>query len=120
MIEMKTSTKAALLSALVYPGVGQLFYHAYRRATLLILVFSITAYFYIEEVVSQYQPLIDKVKSGELALNAQALAYEMSKHPITLDPQLVSSLTYILLISWLVGIVDAYRIGIKKDASASF
>ncbi|MFB1000770.1 MAG: hypothetical protein QMC13_11190 [Colwellia sp.] len=117
---MKNSMKAALLSALVYPGIGQLFYQAYRRAVFFMVMFSMTAYFYIEEVVSKYQPLIDKVKSGELALNAQALAYEMSKHPITLDPQLVRSLTYILLISWLVGIVDAYRIGIKKDASASF
>jgi len=117
---MKTSTKAALLSALVYPGIGQLLYHAYRRATLFILVFSIAAYFYIEEVVSKYQPLIDKVKSGEVPLNGQALAYEVSKNPIILDPQLVSVLTYILLICWLVGIVDAYRIGIKKDATASF
>ena len=116
---MKTSTKAALLSALVYPGIGQLFYHAYRRAILLILIFSIAAYYYIEEVVSKYQPLIDKIKSGELALNAQALTYEISKNPIILDPKTVSILTYILIISWLLGIVDAYCIGIKKDASAS-
>jgi hypothetical protein len=117
---MKASMKAALLSALVYPGVGQLFYHAYRRAVFFILIFTITAYFYIEEAVSKYQPLIDKVKSGELALNGQALANEISKNPILLDPKLVSLLTYILLICWLVGIVDAYRIGIKKDANASF
>jgi hypothetical protein len=117
---MKTSTKAALLSALVYPGIGQLFYQAYRRAILLIIVFSIAAFFYIEEVVSKYQPLIDKVKSGEVPLNGQALVYEVSKNPIILDPQLVSLLSYILLICWLVGIVDAYRIGIKKDAKASF
>jgi len=116
---MKTSTKAALLSALVYPGIGQLFYHAYRRAILLILIFSIAAYFYIEEVVNKYQPLIEKVKSGELSLNAQALTYEISKNPIILDQEIVSTLTYILIVSWFVGIVDAYRIGIKKDASAS-
>ena len=117
---MRRSTKAALLSALVYPGIGQLFYHAYRRATALILTFSVTAYFYIEEVVSKYQPLIDKVKSGEVALDGQALAYEVSKNPIIFDPQLVSFLTYVLFTCWLVGIVDAYRIGIKKDANASF
>lgn len=117
---MKTSTKAALLSGLVYPGVGQLVYHAYRRAIVLILLFSVTAYLYIEEVMNKYQPLVDKVKSGEVALNAQALAQEMAKNPITLDPLLVNSLTYTLLICWLVAIVDAYRIGIKKDAKASF
>jgi hypothetical protein len=117
---MKTSTKAALLSGLVYPGIGQLVYHAYRRAVALILIFSVTAYFYIEEIMSKYQPIVDKVKSGEVALNSQALAYEISKNPITLDPKLVSLLTYVLLICWLVGIFDAYRIGIKKDAKASF
>jgi hypothetical protein len=117
---MKTSTKAALLSALVYPGIGQLFYHAYRRATILILIFSVATYFYIEDVVSKYQTLIDKVKSGEIALNSHALAYEMAKNPIILDSQLASSLTYVLIICWLSGIIDAYRIGIKKDANASF
>jgi hypothetical protein len=117
---VKTSTKTALLSALVYPGFGQLYCHAYRRAVVFILIFSAGVYFYIEEVVSKYQPIIDKVKSGEVALNSHALAYEMSKNPITLDPQLVSVLTYLLLICWVMGIVDAYRIGIKKDARASF
>jgi len=116
---MKASTKAVLLSGLVYPGVGQLFYHAYRRAIVLVLLFSFTAYLYIEEVMSKYQPLIDKVKAGEVALNGQALVNEMTKNPIILDPLLVSTLTNTLLICWLVGIVDAYRIGIKKDASAS-
>ena len=116
---MKKPMKAALLSALVYPGVGQLIYQAYWRAFLLIAGFSVTLYYYIEEVVSKYQPLVDKVKSGEVALNSQALAVEMSKNPIILDPQLVSTLTYILISCWLVGIIDAYRLGIKKDAKAS-
>ena len=116
---MKKSVKAALLSALVYPGVGQLIYQAYRRAAVFSLIFSLAVYFYIEEVIAKYQPLIDKVKSGEVALSGQALAVEVAKNPIVLDPQLVTTLTYILLMSWLVGIVDAYRLGIKKDASAS-
>ncbi len=115
---MKTPIKVALLSGLVYPGVGQLVCQAYRRATAFCLVFSFALYFYFEEVITKYQPLIDKVKSGEVALNGQALAFEVAKNPIILDPQLVSFLTYILLVSWLVGIVDAYRLGIKKEANA--
>lgn len=116
---MKKATKAALLSALVYPGVGQLLYQAYWRAFLLVAVFSVAVYYYVKEVVSKYQPLIDKVTSGEVGLNSQALAFEISKNPIILDPQLVSTLTYILITCWLVGIIDAYRSGIKKDANAS-
>jgi len=113
---MKKPMKAALLSALVYPGIGQLLYQAYWRAFILIIVFSITVYYYLEEVVSKYQPLVDKVKSGEVALNSQALAIEISRNPIILDQQLVNTLTYILISCWLVGIIDAYRSGIKKDA----
>jgi hypothetical protein len=116
---MKEPMKAALLSALVYPGVGQLIYRAYWRAIGLAAVFSVAVYYYVEEVVSKYQPLIDKVKSGKVALNGQALVDEIAKNPIILDPELVSILTYILVISWLVGTIDAYRLGIKKDANAS-
>lgn len=117
---MKKKMKAVLLSALVYPGIGQLIYQAYWRALMLSVIFSVTVYYYIEEIVSKYQPIMDKVKSGEVALNVNAVAIEMAKNPIILDAQLVSSLTYTLLVCWLVGIVDAYRLGIKKDASASF
>lgn len=116
---MNKPMKATLLSGLVYPGVGQLLYQAYWRALGLILVFSVAVYFYVEEVVSKYQPILDKVKSGEVALNSQALVAEIAKNPIILDHQLVSTLTYILITCWLVGIVDAYRLGIKKDAKAS-
>jgi uncharacterized membrane protein len=116
---MRKSMKAALLSGLVYPGVGQLTYQAYRRAFAFSLVFSCALYFYIEEVVNKYQPLIDKVISGEVGLNSQALAIEVAKNPIIFDPQLVSMLTSVLFICWLVAIVDAYRLGMKKDASAS-
>ena len=116
---MKKPMKAALLSALVYPGVGQLIYQAYRRAIALILIFSLSLYCYFEEVMSKYQPLIDKVKSGEVALNSYALLQEMAKNPIILDAQLLRSLTWLLVICWLVGIIDAYRFGIKKDAVAS-
>jgi hypothetical protein len=75
---------------------------------------------YIEEVMRQYQPLINKVKSGEVALNSQALIAEMARNPIIVDPILVSTLTYMLLTCWVLAIVDAYRMGIKKDAGASF
>jgi len=116
---MKKTMKAALLSGLVYPGIGQLIYQAYWRAFTLFAIFSAAVYYYVEEVVSKYQPLVDKVKSGEVALNSQALAAEISQNPIIIDQQLVSTLTYILITCWLVGIIDAYRLGIKKDAKAS-
>jgi hypothetical protein len=63
---MKYVIKAILLSALVSLGVGQLVFQSYRRAIALILILSITAYVYIEKVVSKYQPLIDRVKSVKL------------------------------------------------------
>jgi len=116
---MKKPMKAALLSALVYPGVGQLICQAYWRAFGLVVIFSVAVYYYVEEVVSKYQPLVDKVKSGEVALNSQALVAEITKNPIIFDHQLVSTLTCILITCWLVGIIDAYRLGIKKDANAS-
>ena len=116
---MKKPMKAALLSGLVYPGIGQLICQAYWRAVALFVIFSAAVYYYVEEVVSKYQPLVDKVKSGEVALNSQALAVEISKNPIIIDHQLVSTLTYILITCWLVGVIDAYYLGIKKDANAS-
>ncbi len=116
---MKKPMKAALLSGLVYPGIGQLICQAYWRAVALFAIFSAAVYYYVEEVVSKYQPLVDKVKSGEVALNSQALAVEISKNPIIIDHQLVSTLTYILITCWLVGVIDAYYLGIKKDAKAS-
>ena len=51
-------------------------------------------------------PLVDKVKTGKLALTQQSIAREMQINPIQLDWHLIGYLVVALLVCWLAGIVD--------------
>ncbi len=107
---MKPLTKALLLSALVYPGTGHFVFKKHKTAIALITFFSCGLYFFITKILNQIQFLVDKVKSGEVALTAEAISAALKQQPIVIDPQLYSIVSYALLLCWIIGIVDLYRI----------
>jgi hypothetical protein len=109
---MKNPMKAALLSALVYPGAGQFFLKKYLRAVVIAGVFTVPLIYFINNTVDKVQFLLDKVKAGELALTTQAFAAVLAERPVTLDPFWTSMISYTLLLCWLVAIFDAYRLAL--------
>ncbi len=56
-----------------------------------------------------------KIQSGEIPLDVARITDEVSKQTSTGDTRLADYATYILLICWLVGIVDSYRVGRLQD-----
>ena len=107
---MQRMTKALLISGLVYPGAGHLFFHHYKTAGFIIVIFSSALYFFMLEIVSKIQPLVDKVKSGQVSLTSASIAKELENQPIALDLQMLSVISYILLLCWLIGMADLFRV----------
>lgn len=105
---MKTSIKAALISAFVFPGAGHIFLKKYIAGTLLAGVSCAMLYFVISDTVERALRITDKVQSGEVQPNLAAITELVSSQP---EDQLLSVATYVLLAAWLGGIVDSYRVG---------
>jgi TM2 domain-containing membrane protein YozV len=109
---MKAAYKAALLSAFVFPGAGQLYLKRYLRALVIMFtVFTGLGYIIWSVTVSALNRLDDimvKVQGG--ATNLQALSDIVGSNPSTTGPY-SEAVFYFIVCIWIFAIIDAYRIG---------
>jgi hypothetical protein len=61
------------------------------------------------------QQISDKILSGEIPLDLTRITEEVTNHAATGGIQWADISTYLLLVCWLIGIVDSYRVGRLKD-----
>jgi hypothetical protein len=116
---MATSIKAALLSALVFPGAGHFFLKKHIRGIILTSTTFASLYFLISGVVEKALQITDKIQRGEVQPDAAAITELVSAQPTGSEMQIITLASYVLLIAWLIGIVDAYRIGRIQDKGKS-
>ena len=112
---MKKSTKAALLSGLVFPGLGHLVSRSYYRAGALVLGSAVAMYVVVSITVRQAMAVVDRILNGELDIASSNIT-ELAV--ATLDPvesQTASYALWIFLLLWLVAIIDAWRLGNTMD-----
>ncbi len=112
---MKISTKAALLSGLIFPGTGQIHLKRFRRGiTIMILAFSgIGAIIWMSTVralavLEQIQNQLNQVDMA--TISNVALASSTDHTSIYYKPVLL-----FIVCCWLFSIIDAYRIGKKRE-----
>jgi hypothetical protein len=113
---MKRSTKAALLSAFVFPGAGHVFLKKYI-AGIVLAVTSFSAIYYIfNNALERALQISEKIQSGDIQLDVAAITELVSKQPAGAEAQLLNIATVAVTLCWLIGIVDAYRIGRLSDS----
>lgn len=109
---MKKSLKGALLSALVYPGVGQLWLRCYLRGIALIVLVSACLAFIVRKAGQQAFAILERMESEGSSVDMVALLKSASRAPDDATSNWISAL---LLLCWIIGTVDAYLAGKKKD-----
>ena len=114
---MKRSTRAVLLSGLVFPGLGHIFLKQYLRGSILVLIALATASVIIRFAIQQAQVIVDGVVSGDISVDAGAMTELLSSASSGSDSTAVTVSTIIFGACWLIGIVDSYRVGIALDNS---
>lgn len=113
---MKVSYKAALLSAFVFPGVGQLYLKKYWRG-LVIMFLSCTGLGYMiwSATVSAINRLDDvMVKMQSDTTNLQELSDIVGSKTLTTNPY-HDAVFYFIVCFWIFAVIDAYRIGRQRE-----
>jgi len=108
---MKKAIKAVLLSAFIFPGAGHLLLKRYISAAILAATAFTATYLLMAKVIESAILIVDKIQRGEVAADITTISELVSQQPLAdgfLGTDLMSS---ILLITWLVAIIDCYRIG---------
>ncbi len=113
---MKRSTKAALLSALVFPGAGHLYLQKHTKALIYIVLGFISLYLFFNQLIEKAQALSDKVLSGKIPLNVDAIAQAAALESIQVDNNYVFLSTAIFLVIWLIAIIDCLKSTEPEDA----
>ena len=108
---MKRSTKAALLSALVFPGVGHLYAKRFSLGLLLAAGSAFALYFIVSSAVSKALPIAERIQREGAPLDAEAIARLVSEQSLGADDSSMSIAAIAFLVFWLVGIFDSYRLG---------
>lgn len=112
---MRKSTKAALLSGLVFPGVGHLVLKRYVQGAILIIVSLVAMWLLVTGTVNRAMDVVDRIESGEVAMDSASIQAAVSDSGNAAGFTAEDASAYVLLIAWLVGIVDCIRLGRGTD-----
>jgi len=113
--KMKRATKAALLSALVFPGAGYFAVNKTKQALTFILLTLTGLSAIIYDSIYKAQIIAQKVTSGSLSLDANIIREEILKTQGVISPAIITAITFGIGALWIVGVIDGYRIGKSQD-----
>lgn len=115
---MKASVKAALFSGLVFPGIGHFVLREYRRGAALFGGALLGLAVLTAEAVKMALAIVQQIETGTLSLDVQTLAELIAKAADARE-MTADIAGWVLLLCWIVGIVDSYRIGNLRDRQKS-
>jgi hypothetical protein len=71
---MKRSSKAVLLSGLIFPGIGHMFLKHYQRGSVLMLLALVSFSIIVTRAYDRALTIVDRIISGDVAAESGAIA----------------------------------------------
>jgi hypothetical protein len=115
---MKNSMKGALLSALVFPGLGQIVLKRYARGIVLMLMVMAALYVMIVTALQQAYAILDRIEADGGVPDSDTISQAAAQAAAASDSPVIGVVSLLIIVCWIVGIIDAYRIGKQKDLEA--
>jgi len=116
---MKKSIKGALLSGLVFPGVGQIILQYYTRGIALILMVIASLIVIIVKAEQIASGILSKIQTEGGVIDTQIISEAANRAVTASDSLIIKTAFFLIVICWIISIIDAYRIGKKMDKPAS-
>ena len=112
---MNHSVKGAFLSGAVFPGLGQVVLKHYVRGIALMLAVSASLVVLVKKAVEQALAILEKVQWEGGSIDMTAITNAATQASTSSESVTFNLLLFLIVSCWLIGTVDAYRIGKKKD-----
>ncbi len=112
---MSYAFKAALLSGLLYPGAGHINLTSYKRGITLILMTSIGFIVLISEAMQRATVIANKIAAEGGVVSVSSVAKALEEMSLASSGGMLGFFMVGLFAIWVLGIVDAYRLGHIKD-----
>jgi len=112
---MKKSTKAALLSGLLLPGAGHIYLKKYIFGFVLAGVVLTGMYYLISKATETAFQIVEQMQNGSIPLDAATITELASAQPVGTEATLQNIATAAIIVCWIIGVIDSYRIGAMQD-----
>ena len=112
---MNNALKGALLSGLIFPGLGQVALKHYKRGAVIMLTVIVSMAVVVVKATQYALAILEKIEleGGIISVNTILNAATQAS---TDSGSLTFNLLFLLItVCWIIGTVDAYRIGKKTD-----
>ncbi len=112
---MKNSTKAVILSGLGFPGLGQIIVKCYVRGIVLVIATLAGCVAFIIKAVSIALSILDKISADGGMIDITTVTDAANRAVRNSDNQILKYSLLLMILCWVIGIIDAYIVGRKKD-----
>ena len=112
---MTRSTKAALLSGLIFPGIGHMVLKQYLRGSVLMISALIASSVVVTVVIQRALTIVARINSDDIPIETGAIAEMVSNSINGADGRIENISVIVLVACWLIGIIDSYRLGIAQE-----
>jgi hypothetical protein len=113
---MQRSTKAALLSGLVFPGVGQIYLKRHLRACLFLVPALAAVLYFSGEVLEPVLTIAREIERGAMAFDPLAIEERLRQNGQAASPA-INLAALVMLVAWIGSIVDAWLAGKQSSPS---
>ena len=112
---MKKSSKAALLSGLIFPGIGHMVLKQYLRGSILMLSALAAFSVIVTRLLQRALTIVDRINTGDVPVETGAIAELVSISASGADSFIENTAVIVLGACWLIGIIDSYRLGVAQE-----
>ena len=116
---MKLAYKAALYSVLIYPGGGHFLLKRHAMGIVYASIATACLCALLVRAIDIAQSISDRILSGDIPLDLTRIQAEISLQALGDGSLTVTIATWLLVGSWIVAGVDAFRLGRQRDQAAS-
>ena len=112
---MTNATKGVLLSALVFPGLGQIALKRYQRGVVLTLATMAGLVVIVIKATREAGRILETIASGGGVIDQDAMSRAIAQSTAWSDNLAFNLLLVAITLCWVYAAVDAYRIGKQQD-----
>ena len=113
---MKLSTRALIYSGLVFPGAGYFVVKKTVHGAIAFLITFIGLVVVMIEVFHKAQIIAEKIVMGVIPIDISVIREQILVTPGMFNISVVSAVSVVIGLVWLVGVVDSWRLAKQEEA----
>jgi uncharacterized membrane protein len=112
---MNNSLKGAFLSGLIFPGLGQVALEHYKRGAVIIIAVLVSLSIVVVKAVQHALAILEKIQPEGGTISISTISDAATQASITSGDLTLNLALLLVILLWIIGAIDAYRIGKKND-----